>query len=76
LIEIISQCPTNFGRRAIGSGEAIDGVEWIAANSISLPAADALPEHELAAKFVTGIFVNQEKAVFAGSSVDMGCQEG
>jgi 2-oxoglutarate ferredoxin oxidoreductase subunit beta len=76
LVEIISQCPTNFGRRAIGSGEAIDGVEWIAANSITLRAADALPEEELATKFVTGIFVDQEEAIFAGSSVDMGCQEG
>ncbi len=53
-VEIITQCPTYFGRRAIGSGDPIDGVDWIQEHSVTVKQASALSEEELADKFVVG----------------------
>ena len=69
LVEIITQCPTYFGRGAIGSGDPVDGVEWIARHSIPAREAAALSEEERATKFVLGNFVQIEAPIFAGSSL-------
>jgi 2-oxoglutarate/2-oxoacid ferredoxin oxidoreductase subunit beta len=69
VVEIISQCPTYFGRRAIGSGEPVDGVKWIKDRSVRQREADTLSEEELSSKFVLGTFVDRQAPVFAGSSV-------
>jgi 2-oxoglutarate ferredoxin oxidoreductase subunit beta len=69
MVEIICQCPTNFGRRAISSGDPIRGLKWIEECSIKQNAAEKLSEEELAGKFVLGDFVNKSEPVFAGSSI-------
>jgi 2-oxoglutarate ferredoxin oxidoreductase subunit beta len=69
LVEIITQCPTYFGRRAVGSGDPVDGVEWIQENSVTARQAADLPEEERAGKFVLGNFVAKEAPVFTGSSL-------
>ena len=69
LVEIITQCPTNFGRRAIGSGDPVRGVEWIKEHSVSVAKASELAEKDLADKFVLGTFVEKQAPVFEGSSV-------
>jgi 2-oxoglutarate/2-oxoacid ferredoxin oxidoreductase subunit beta len=71
LVEIITQCPTYFGRRAMGSGDPVDGVEWIAEHSVTIRQADQLSEEELADKFVLGTFVERDAPVFEGSSIHM-----
>ena len=76
LVEIISQCPTNFGRRAIGSGDPAGGIEWIKERTITIDAASDLTEEELVGRFVTGIFADCSQPVFRGSSVWPGCQGG
>ena len=68
-LEIMTQCPTYFGRRAIGSGAPIDGVNWIQEHSVTVKQASALSEEELADKFVVGTFVQKQVPVFAGSSL-------
>jgi 2-oxoglutarate ferredoxin oxidoreductase subunit beta len=69
LVEIVSQCPTYFGRRAIGSGDPVEGVQWIAEHSVTRQQASQLSEQELADKFVLGTFVDRQAPVFEGSSV-------
>lgn len=69
LVEIITQCPTNFGRRAISTGSAIQCVEWIRDHSVSEKKAAAMTPEALASKFVLGTFVKKERPVFKGSSV-------
>jgi 2-oxoglutarate ferredoxin oxidoreductase subunit beta len=69
LVEIVSQCPTYFGRRAIGSGDPVEGVQWIAQHSVTKQRASELSEQELADKFVLGTFVERQAPVFEGSSV-------
>lgn len=69
LVEIISQCPTNFGRRAINSGDATKGIEWIDKHSILAKDAAQFSEDEIESKFVIGTFVDRIEPIFAGSSV-------
>ena len=69
LVEIICQCPTNFGRRAIGTSDASQCVQWIKERSITMEEASKLPEEELANRFIIGNFVEEEKPVFQGTSV-------
>lgn len=69
LLEIITQCPTHFGRRAIGTGDPVQGVQWIADHSVTMREASKLSEKELADKFVLGTFVEKLEPVFEGSSI-------
>jgi 2-oxoglutarate ferredoxin oxidoreductase subunit beta len=69
LVEIVCQCPTNFGRKAIQSGDAVRGIEWIKDGSITAEAAEALPEEEILKRFILGDFVEKQAPVFEGSSV-------
>jgi 2-oxoglutarate ferredoxin oxidoreductase subunit beta len=68
-VEIISQCPTNFGRKAIGSGQAVSGVEWIEEQSLTLQEAARLPQEESAGKFILGTFVDTSRPVYLGGSI-------
>jgi 2-oxoglutarate ferredoxin oxidoreductase subunit beta len=69
LVEIVAQCPTYFGRRAIGSGEPVDGVLWIKDRSVAQRDAVNLSAEELEGRFVVGTFVEKSLPVFEGSSV-------
>jgi len=69
LVEVVSQCPTQFGRYALKSGSPLRLVEWIEERSVTIAQAEKLSEKDLADKFVLGEFIKVEKPVFAGSSV-------
>jgi 2-oxoglutarate ferredoxin oxidoreductase subunit beta len=68
LVEIICQCPTNFGRRAISSVDPVQNLKWIEKCSITQAEAEKLDDKELTGKFVLGDFVNRSEPVFRGSS--------
>jgi len=68
-VEIVSQCPTNFGRKAIGSGDAASGIMWIKEQSLTRQQASELPEEELVDKFVLGTFVDTNRPVYLGGSI-------
>lgn len=68
-VEIISQCPTYFGRRAIGSGQAVNGVKWIEEHSLTRKEASELSEEKLVDKFVLGTFVETTRPVYMGGSI-------
>lgn len=69
VVEILSQCPTHFGRYALGSGSPKNLVEWIKNRSVPLSAVEKLPPEETAGKYRLGEFVNVERPVFRGSTL-------
>jgi len=69
LVEFVAQCPTNFGRRAFGSGDPVKGVQWIEERSVTIEEAKTLSEEALADRFVLGDFVDYERPVFDGTSI-------
>lgn len=58
-IEVVSQCPTAFGRR-VGFKDASEMVQWFKTNSVPLEEADKLSEEELTGKIVVGEFAKAE----------------
>jgi 2-oxoglutarate/2-oxoacid ferredoxin oxidoreductase subunit beta len=68
-VEVISQCPTYFGRKAIGSGEPVSVMKWIEAQSVTRQEASSLSEDQLADKFVLGTFVETSRPVYLGGSI-------
>lgn len=57
-IEVVSQCPTAFGRR-VGLKTVKDMLTWLKENSISLEEAEKMTEKELVGKIVVGEFVRR-----------------
>jgi 2-oxoglutarate ferredoxin oxidoreductase subunit beta len=68
-VEIVCQCPTHFGHRALSTADAVECLEWIKENSLSIRQAAEMPPETLENKFVLGEFVEVSRPVFAGSSV-------
>jgi 2-oxoglutarate ferredoxin oxidoreductase subunit beta len=69
VVEILSQCPTHFGRYALGSGSPKGLVEWIKSHTVPASAAEKMSPEQTAGKYLVGEFVNVEKPVFRGSTV-------
>ncbi|HOX84457.1 MAG TPA: 2-oxoacid:ferredoxin oxidoreductase subunit beta [bacterium] len=60
LVEVITQCPTMYGRRN-REGTAVDMMQWQKENSIPVSRAASMSEAELEGKIITGILVDAEK---------------
>jgi 2-oxoglutarate ferredoxin oxidoreductase subunit beta len=60
LVEVVSQCPVQFGK-ATKMGGAIDILKHFKKNSIKIDKAKTLDQEELKEKIVVGEFVNVEK---------------
>lgn len=58
-VEVVSQCPTAFGRR-VGLKTAKDILRWFKENSIPLHEAEKMTEKELMGKIVVGQFMRRE----------------
>jgi len=69
LVEILSQCPTNFGRYALKTGNPEKVLKWIENKSISKIKAEKLSEDELKNKFILGECVHKKQPVFQGTSL-------
>ncbi|MDI6904836.1 MAG: thiamine pyrophosphate-dependent enzyme [Candidatus Bathyarchaeia archaeon] len=59
-IEVVSQCPTAFGRR-IGLKSAKDMLKWFKENTISIEQAEKWSEEHLAEKIIVGEFVRRQR---------------
>ena len=59
-IEVVSQCPTAFGRR-IGFKSAKEMLKWFKENTISIKQAKKQNEENLAEKIVVGEFVQRQR---------------
>jgi 2-oxoglutarate ferredoxin oxidoreductase subunit beta len=69
LVEFIAQCPTNFGRRALGTSDPTKCIQWIEERSVMLKEAENLSDEELKDRFVLGDFIKYQRPVFKGSSI-------
>jgi 2-oxoglutarate ferredoxin oxidoreductase subunit beta len=58
-IEVISPCPTHFGRRN-NMGTAPQMLHWIKDNTVTIAQAGKLSEEELDGKYVVGKFVDRD----------------
>ena len=68
LIEIVSQCPTHFGRYALKSGSPKVLMDWIEANTYTQAQAKDMRDAEKAGKLLVGEFLRVEKPVYAGTN--------
>ncbi len=59
-VEVLSQCPVEFGRKT-GMGTAVQMLEWYKKNSIPLARARGMSPEDLHDKIVVGEFVDVEK---------------
>jgi len=63
-IEVVSQCPTAFGRRA-GFKDVGEMLKWFKQNSVPLQQAEQMSEEELANRIVVGVFVKRKRLTLA-----------
>ncbi len=74
VVEIISQCPTHFGRYALGSGNPVDLVKWIKERTVMKSKVSNIEEEQKQGRFVLGEFQDISRAVYSGSTVfETGC---
>jgi 2-oxoglutarate ferredoxin oxidoreductase subunit beta len=59
-VEVLSQCPVEFGRRT-GIGNAIQMLEWYKTKSVTVARAKDMSPEELCDRIVVGEFVDVEK---------------
>jgi len=59
-VEVVSQCPVEFGRKT-GMGNSVQMMEYYRKNSVSSAKAKSLSPEELTGKIVVGEFVDVEK---------------
>ncbi|NIV44242.1 2-oxoacid:ferredoxin oxidoreductase subunit beta [Candidatus Bathyarchaeota archaeon] len=63
-IEVVSPCPTMFGRQ-VGLKDAVEMLRWFKQNTVSKDKASGMTETELVSKIVVGKFAHAEKRTFA-----------
>jgi len=59
-VEVLSQCPVEFGRKT-GMGNSVQMLEWYKAKSLTLARAQGMKPEELRDRIVVGEFVDVEK---------------
>jgi len=59
VVEILTPCPTAFGRRN-KMGTAVNMMHWLKDNTVSIKKAASMTEEELKGKTITGIFVDKD----------------
>ena len=68
LIEIVSQCPTHFGRYALGSGDPQKLVQWIKDYTYTEAEGTKMTPEEREGKLLCAQFVNTERPVYEGTN--------
>ncbi|MEM0095248.1 MAG: thiamine pyrophosphate-dependent enzyme [Candidatus Bathyarchaeia archaeon] len=59
-VEVVSQCPTAFGRR-IGFKSAAEMIKWFRENSTTLEQAEKFSEEDLTTKIIIGEFIERHR---------------
>lgn len=68
LIEIVSQCPTHFGRYALKTGDPAKLVEYIKEMAIPKAKAETMSAEEMEGKLVCAEFIREERPIYDGTS--------
>lgn len=69
LVEIVSQCPTHFGRYVLNSASPEILIKWIESNTVTVKQSEDITKEELKNKFVIGNFIDINKPIYAGSTI-------
>jgi 2-oxoglutarate ferredoxin oxidoreductase subunit beta len=69
-VEIVSQCPDNFGRR-VGMSKATDFLKYLKKQSIRIGKAQEMTEEELEDKIIVGTLCDRERAEFVTQLHDL-----
>lgn len=69
MVEIITQCPTNLGRKALSTGDPVKMLNWIKKNSVTQKQAAEMSPELADNYFVLGDFLSKSEPVFRGSSI-------
>ena len=59
-VEVVSQCPTAYGRRA-GFKDAGEMLKWFKENAVSVEQAERMTEEDLGVKITTGEFTQRQR---------------
>jgi len=70
LVEIISHCPVQFGRKT-GMGTSTQMLDWLGESSVRVGKADSMTPEELEGKIVVGEFLDIEKPVLTAEMAVM-----
>jgi 2-oxoglutarate ferredoxin oxidoreductase subunit beta len=70
-IEAVSQCPTIFGRYALGISDPVENIEYLRKNSITKEQAEKLPPEQLVGKFIIGKFVDKQLPTLEDAYLEM-----
>ncbi len=66
VVEVLSPCPTAFGRRnRLGTGSQM--MQWQKEHTVSIKAAEKMSPEELEDKIITGVFVDIDKPEYVES---------
>ena len=70
VVEVLSPCPTAYGRRnRLGTGSQM--LQWQKENTVNIKAAEKKSAEELDGKILTGVFVDIEKPEYVESYMKM-----
>jgi 2-oxoglutarate ferredoxin oxidoreductase subunit beta len=58
-IEVLVQCPTNFGRYVLKTSESKEVIKWIKEHSITMKEAEKLSHEEREGKYLLGEFIHR-----------------
>ncbi len=64
VVEVLTQCPTSFGRYnrdMMGGGDAVEMMKWMRTNTIPVEKARKVREEEMEEKISIGIFLSKER---------------
>ena len=68
LIEIVSQCPTHYGRYALKTGDPQKLIDWINEYTYTTSDEKTKSAEELAGKLKCGEFIRESKPIYAGTN--------
>lgn len=59
-IEVIGQCPTQYGRYVLGLRDPVSNLNWLLENAVTVKQAEKMTEEDLKDKILVGDFVKKE----------------
>ena len=59
-IEVVGQCPTQYGRYVLGLRDPASNLNWLRENSVMLRQAEKMSEEELKGKILVGDFIEKK----------------
>jgi 2-oxoglutarate ferredoxin oxidoreductase subunit beta len=70
-IEVVAQCPTIYGRYALGITDPVKNIEYLKENSITKEQAEKLSPEQLVGKIIVGKFVDKTLPTLEDTYMEM-----